>query len=176
MPLANNTIDQPGAFDAISKARPGEPLFALLGRDELAAPLVMEWADRNRRRAMSADLPDEKRRAELLQSAEAEEIAFNMAAYAKEQPAEPVVTGSARPAYSGFQPGAEMVAAKIATDARVAAARCLDEAAAQIATALELCKTHGLGGKAELVVMDVYLNELRDISLTINPPRSVVRP
>lgn len=38
------TKNNPGDFDCYSRADPNEPMFVLLGRDPLAAPLVRCWA------------------------------------------------------------------------------------------------------------------------------------
>lgn len=37
------TIENPGPFDALAKARPGEPFFQLLGRDHAAPGAITEW-------------------------------------------------------------------------------------------------------------------------------------
>lgn len=38
------TKTHPGKYDCHARAEPHEPLFTLLGRDQLAAPLVRTWA------------------------------------------------------------------------------------------------------------------------------------
>ena len=40
------TKNDPGKFDCYHKAAPDEPMFVLLARDPLAAPLVRIWAAR----------------------------------------------------------------------------------------------------------------------------------
>jgi hypothetical protein len=137
----SNTIDQPGPFDAIAKARPGEPIFTLLGRDPCAPECVLQWARANRERVLRADpaLADDKRMAELLQSAEAEEIAFNMDEYRKGFV--PVEAETEKVGYGGYRPGAEMLKAIDRDDKLTAASRALAEADAQIVNALELLAT-----------------------------------
>lgn len=80
-----NTLETPGEFDALVKLRPNEPYFMLIGRDRLAPPLVDEWADKNRRRALAdhqAGLIDrEKLELELRQSTQAEMQGCAMRAY-----------------------------------------------------------------------------------------------
>lgn len=39
------TKNNPGTYDCYEKAGPDEPMFVLLARDPLAAPLVRMWAD-----------------------------------------------------------------------------------------------------------------------------------
>lgn len=80
-----STREGPGEFDALAKLRPGEPYFALIGRDRLATPLVILWAERNRVRALrefSDGLIDsDTRNHELAKSTQAEETAWAMADY-----------------------------------------------------------------------------------------------
>jgi hypothetical protein len=44
--ITMGTKNNPGEFDAYSKALPDEPIFTLLGRDPLARELVLDWANR----------------------------------------------------------------------------------------------------------------------------------
>lgn len=77
-----NTIAKPGPFDALTDADPNEPFFPLMGRDPLAPPLVMDWAERTR--ASIRDLEDEKERRRLQAKCnEAEEIAWSMREYCR---------------------------------------------------------------------------------------------
>jgi hypothetical protein len=80
-----NTIESPGEFDALTSLKPGEPYFPLVARDRLAPPLVDDWADKNRRRAMAEFDAGEINQAtlsrELRKSTEAEMIACSMRAF-----------------------------------------------------------------------------------------------
>lgn len=103
-----NTLECPGEFDALAKLRPGEPYFLLIGRDRLAPPLVDQWADRNRRRALADHkhglISDEQREIELRKSTQAEAIAEAMREYKRGYEAPKVEsTLAARPTYTGHQ-------------------------------------------------------------------------
>lgn len=73
-----STKESPGAFDGMERAQPGEPVFTLRAHDPLAAALVHEWVSRKRDLILKSDLTEEKRKIELIQCREAEEIAFAM--------------------------------------------------------------------------------------------------
>jgi hypothetical protein len=96
------TIENPGPYDALSKARPGEPFFQLLGRDIAAPGAVTEWS-RIRRNHAIRHLPagSEELTDELRQCADAEGIALAMDGYRTGQADEdaPVAT---RIAHSGL--------------------------------------------------------------------------
>ena len=76
------TLETASEFDALSKLRPNEPYFVLLGRDKLAYQRVVDWARENRLRALDEFERDvigiERRDRELRKSTEAEEIAWSM--------------------------------------------------------------------------------------------------
>jgi hypothetical protein len=80
-----NTLEAPGEFDALTKLRPGEPYFPLVGRDRLAPPLVQQWATDNRMRALrehdDGKISDEDLDRELRKSTQAEAIGWAMQAY-----------------------------------------------------------------------------------------------
>lgn len=78
-----NTLDRPSEFDAAAKLRPDEPYFLLIGRDRSAPELVQQWADNNRKRALSEreDMSEEELDEELRKSTDAERIAWDMQAY-----------------------------------------------------------------------------------------------
>lgn len=75
--MTENTIDRPGEFDALEKARPGELIFTLLERDPCAPAVISFWCEL--RRKLALDIADEdKRRQELRQITEAELIGMSM--------------------------------------------------------------------------------------------------
>jgi len=78
------TIDNPGPFDAMAKARPGEPIFQLLGRDIAAPPAITEWCRVRRNHAIKT-MTGEELIEELRQCADAEGIALAMGAYRAEE-------------------------------------------------------------------------------------------
>jgi hypothetical protein len=74
--MPENTIQRPGEFDALEKARPDELIFTLLERDPCAPAAIAHWCDL--RRKLALDIADEdKRRLELRQIAEAELIGMS---------------------------------------------------------------------------------------------------
>lgn len=79
-----SSIDQPGAYDALEKAAPGEPMFPLLGRDPDAPSTITEWCRLRRNRAFKLYGHSKRSRdkklleAELAQCANAERIAEEM--------------------------------------------------------------------------------------------------
>jgi hypothetical protein len=95
-----NTPAHPGPFDPLQDADPSVPFFPLMGTDPLAPPLVLEWADQERRRARGIEEEDVRRRA-FAKCNEAEEIAWAMQRYSKTGSAEDVRARPTRATYSG---------------------------------------------------------------------------
>lgn len=62
------TKEKPGQFDCYEKAEPDEPMFVLLARDPLAAPLVRAWAAA--RECMAVDQSDIDKAEEALRCAD----------------------------------------------------------------------------------------------------------
>lgn len=81
----SGTIDLRGAYDALEKAKLGEPIFVLLGRDHAGPATLTEWCRLRRNQAFkrfggSERVTDkELLAAELRQCAEAEEMAERFA-------------------------------------------------------------------------------------------------
>ena len=88
-----STLERAGEFDALSKLRLDEPYFMLIGRDGLAPSLIDQWADTNRRRAVSdfeaGRINREAYERECRKSTQAEMVACDMRAFKKGQPADP---------------------------------------------------------------------------------------
>ena len=80
-----NTAAHPDPFDVIEKAKPGEPVFTLLGRDKHAPATVLHWVGLARAEAMALD-DDEQRRHGLQKCTEAELIACDMISFRKGHP------------------------------------------------------------------------------------------
>lgn len=82
-----STKEMPGPFDGMAKAKPDEPVFTLRAHDPLAPGLVHEWVDRRRKAIREAfsreEITEAKRDLELIQCKEAEELAWEMAAWRK---------------------------------------------------------------------------------------------
>lgn len=95
--MIENTLERPGEFDALEKARPDELIFPLLERDPCAPPTIHHWVALRREKAREITDPD-KLKAELMQCTEAEFIAFEMASRQRGGQAEAVET---RASYSG---------------------------------------------------------------------------
>lgn len=81
----SGTIDLRGAYDALEKAKLGEPIFVLLGRDHAGPATISEWCRLRRNRAFKlyggSERPTDKEllAGELRQCAEAEEMALRFA-------------------------------------------------------------------------------------------------
>jgi hypothetical protein len=120
-----STKDEPGPFDGLERAEPGEPVFPLRAKDPLAATLVRQWVDW--RRTMinhDRDMPDAKRELELIQCREAEDVAFAMDEWraglsSKEQPGPE--------AKKGVPTGQDMTAEELAVKERFDALRSAGE-------------------------------------------------
>lgn len=84
-----NTKDMPGYFDGMQRAKPNEPVFPLRGHDTIAPKVVHYWVQLRREeinRAFHAgEITDEKRTLELIQCREAEEIAWSMVEWQKQE-------------------------------------------------------------------------------------------
>lgn len=133
-----STPDRPGPFDGMERAAPGEPVFTLAAHDILAAPLVQRWVDQRRAAIARAELPEERRELELIQVREAEEIAFAMVDWRLNRSgvsAEPEAAAPAR--YSGNTMTVEELSAKAEFDRKVALARQLRNAEAELAEVAE---------------------------------------
>lgn len=165
-----NTKEEPGAFDIMAeqKAAPDEPKFTLWARDPLAAPLVREWAQRNRDRAFTRDdLTPEKLRAELVQSTDAEEISWQMDAYRRGEK----VAEAARPAtYSGATFTADELAAKDRHDRLVAGSRKLDNAVADTVDQVNFLESIGRDEECERLMRAVA--EIKAVSEAMRPTRA----
>ncbi len=165
-----NTKQQPGAFDVLAetKAAPEEPKFTLWGRDPLAPDLVREWAQKNRQRVFaSTDWTPEKRKLELMQSAEAEEIAWSMDDFRKGRRGDeaPKVSTS----YSGNALGAAELAAKERHDALAGGARAIDNAIAESLEVARRIRDHGFFDQA--VEIEMAAASLRTCAEAIRPAR-----
>jgi hypothetical protein len=135
-----STIDEPGAFDALEKALPGEPMFPLLGRDECAPAAITEWCRLRRNRAMklygdSLNATDKELLvAELVQCKNAEEVALEMGEWRKAE-STPVAD---RPTYNEVIKSAEEIASADKRTRREQAVRHFREAAYHISEAHEI--------------------------------------
>lgn len=86
---ATNTLEQPGEFDVLGKLKPDEIYFTLVSRDRLSPPLVEQWAQGNRKRALDEHaaglMTEEQLDKELRKSTDAEKIAWAMKAQKERQ-------------------------------------------------------------------------------------------
>jgi hypothetical protein len=132
-----NTLETPGEFDAMSNLRPGEPYFLLVGRDRLAPPLVIAWAEGNRKKALASEtIEDAELQYELRKSTEAEMIAFGMQEYKRA----PVVTpakakrskAAKSTAYTGFELDPETAARELEARTRAKAVSVVNNAIAEL--------------------------------------------
>lgn len=137
-----NTKATPGPFDPLDRTADDEPIFILVARDPLAAPLVEEWADQARHAARKIE-DEDGRRAALLKCGEAEEVAWQMRAFVK---------GEAALAGQRASMSEAAVTARDDHEERakhIAAGAALREAAAQIKVAEELLTEIGVMDKLD---------------------------
>lgn len=162
-----STKDQPGAFDALEKAEPGEPMFPLLARDPAAPGAITEWCRLRRNRAVklwgdSKRVADKKLlAAELDQCANAEEVALQFAEWREDRAP---VEGER----SGYQEVKRTVVELAEADVRKrqeASVRSMREAAYHLCEAKDALLALGLAPPAtehDLVMMLARINGLAD--------------
>lgn len=82
-----STKEQPGPFDGMVKAAPDEPVFTLRAHDPIAPDRIHDWVELKRKSIRKAhadgEISDAKRKLELIQCKEAEEIAWQMVSWRK---------------------------------------------------------------------------------------------
>lgn len=161
----SNTKNQPGPFDALEKAEPGEPLFPLLARDPCAPGAITEWCRLRRNRAIklwgdSKRVADKKLlAAELDQCANAEEVALQFEEW--HSSAAPV--DGARSAYNEVKRTTEELAEADLRKRQDAACRSLREAAYHLCEAKDALTALDLIGtvtRDDLVMMLARINGL----------------
>jgi hypothetical protein len=171
-----NTLESPGEFDALTRLRVGEPYFPLVGRDRLAPPLIYDWADRNRRRALAefseGKITKENRDREMRKSTQAEMIAASMVEYKNKWVADH--RDEQRPTtYSGHELPEDTKRADALQSARVRAASAINGAAAELN---DLCELLAEGPIEERAKGDLYRLALADIKALSDEvaPRRVI--
>lgn len=162
-----STKEEPGPFDGLERAEPDEPIFTLRAKDPHAAPLVHQWVRERREWMLTADLSDEKRELELTQIREAEEIAWEMeewrSGFEAHQPAEKTTN------YSGIVTTEQELAAKAKFDARLNAARRIDNSVAELTDASESISAYGFDEVRVTVAANVA--NLKLASEAVRPKR-----
>lgn len=177
-----STIDLRGAYDALEKALPGEPIFPLLGRDPAAPAAVTEWARIRRNRAFrkwgESHRPADKEllAAELKQCCEAEEQALQFTEWREQQEGKASEQQGERANYQGVIKSAEEQAEAARLNARAGAVRDLREAAYHLSEALEALD--GLGVLPERTKADgvLYLARINGLAEEHSPKRPGVEP
>jgi hypothetical protein len=140
-----STPSTPGAYDALEKALPGEPMFPLLGRDPCAPAAITNWCHLRRNRAFklwghSANPRDkELLAAELRQCANAEAVAIEFGDF---HSGLQEVAGE-RASYQAVIKSAEEQAAAVRRDLRKRARASLSEAAYYVQDAREAMEQLG---------------------------------
>lgn len=169
-----STLEQPGPFDALEKAMPEEPIFTLLGRDPCAPPTITEWA-RLRRNDAIKRLGDSKSRedkealkAELIQCAEAEEVALAMADWRNGMPEE-ILAERAR--YDGRVRSAEELDAAKRLKRLEGLLRNLRESAYQLCEAKDGLAELGLVKDITVVDLGLMLTRINELADDLTPKR-----
>lgn len=166
-----NTKDQPSHFDGMQKAISGEPVFTLLGRDQFAWPLVIDWVNQKREHTAKADISEKQRKLDLIQCREAELIAWAMKSYfengtIKEAQAE---KDDAPPTYSGNTKTEKELKAKELFDIKKSISGLLNNCLSEILDRAEKLKAYGF----EQTCNDIKLlaENMDNISNEIRPKR-----
>ena len=168
-----NTLESPGEFDALTKLRPGEVYFLLIGRDRLAPPLVDQWADANRRRALADHghglIDDAQQETELRKSTQAEAIAEAMREYKRGVEGDaPVVIEAPRPTtYTGHQLPEETARRDEEQRLRTRAVQAIHNAVAEVAALRDFLADDA----AMAMLLDNHLYINRALADEITPPR-----
>lgn len=161
-----STISEPGAFDALEKALPGEIMFPLLARDPDAPATITEWCRLRRNRAMKLFGHSKGRAkralfdAELAQCANAERIAEEMTDWRNGQDVPEAVRIS-----HGVQRTELELAEAAARDRLASAVRHLREADYHICEARDALVDLGKIGEvtqSDLILMMARLKGLAD--------------
>lgn len=131
-----STKEHPGPFDGLEHAAPDEPVFTLRAGDHLSDQTVHYWVGLRRQHIPT----DEKRRdGYLVQTREAEEIAWAMADWRKGQTKAPIPVEVVQPQRSSrLAMDADELAAKAKFDQVVRACQLLRNAAADVTESSEL--------------------------------------
>lgn len=163
-----STLESPSEFDALSKLRPDEPFFLLLGRDRLAPPLVQKWADENRERALrefsDGTINEERRNRELRKSTQAEAIGWEMKSYKAGDLAKRALGEPTAKAYSGHELPEETKRSDAIQTARIRAKETIDSAVSALAVLMEAL------GEPSTADDNPTIKALRELSVEVGPP------
>lgn len=168
-----STLTEPGAFDALEKAEPSEPIFTLLARDPDAPATVTEWCRLRRNRAMkvhghSKRTADKKLfAAELAQCVNAERIAEEMTDWRAGQDAPAAVRIS-----HGVQRTEIELAEAAARDRLAAAVRALREADYFVCEARDALVELGVIGEVTQGDLGMMMARLKGIADEHTPKRA----
>lgn len=168
-----STKEEPGPFDGLERAKPGEPVFTLQGGDPLASRLVRIWVWQARKAALrNRALTDEERGGKLIKIREAEVIAEDMEEYRTGHAPEPAADAADKtPRYSGHTSTPEEIEAKRRFYTVKIASERLHNSVAEIveaATALEALD-------AELYPTERLINisdDLKELAMDVTPKRA----
>lgn len=169
-----STKEHPGPFDGMEKAAPDEPVFTLVGHDESAWELVLEWVKRRRKKIGKMDLKPAKRELELKQCREAEEIGWAMKRWyetgtTEEEKLSPTDDAAQSKGYSGNQYTEEELRAKELFDARKGMVRVLNNALSELIDASKRLAPFGFATQRKRA--DKLVEEMRSVSDTVDPKR-----
>ena len=157
-----STRDEIGAYDALVKAKPDEPIFTLLGHDPDAPGAILHWVDLRRARLLAAEWRDPADlREELIQCTEAEMVAHEFRRWRTDMPATDTTTPKRGAAYTGRQQSAEELSAAERSTMLAEALAHLREAAFHICEAKASFATLGLDN-ITLAVIEASVNEIAD--------------
>lgn len=164
-----NTLECPGEFDALTNLRPGEIYFMLVSRDRLAPPLICEWADKNRRRALAkfeaGEITMELRDRECRKSTQAEMIASSMVEQ-KNGWEDAKIENAPPTTYSGHEMPEHIKLRDAIQSARANAIRALHNSIAEVNDLAGIENDPVLSAEIDLI-----LGEMRRVAEVLSPKR-----
>lgn len=174
-----STKENPGPFDGLERAEPDEPVFPLRAHDPLAADLVRQWIDRKRQMMVSqfheGQIDEEKYRLEMIQCAEADEIAMAMDDWREGRSDEPAPVEvepekKQEPKYSGHEDTQEEIEARDQYLLIKAASTQLRNAVGEVTFACEKLASYGF--QPERAICLAMRSGLNNVASHIEPKRA----
>lgn len=173
-----STLGNPGEFDALTMVREGEPYFMLLGRDRLAPPLVQQWADANRLRALeefaAGTIDEERRDRELRKSTQAEAQGWAMASFKAGDMAKKVAGEPTVKTYSGFELDEETKRRDRVQSARARARAAVNNAVGEVMELMEALEAMGAPDTREVAMLQSRVSDMERLGNRLAQDRKAI--
>lgn len=167
-----STKAEPGAFDGMEKAEPNEPVFTLRAHDPLASKLVLEWVEQKRQLIRASDMKPAKKKLELQQCVEAEEIAWAMKNWhdGVEDVEADLDDEKKAEGYSGHQDTDAEIAARKQYRTIKGAVSKMNNFVGEITDAADFLAEYGFGPERAIILLSV--ERVKSVSAFIAPKRA----